>query len=51
MKVVCVCVCRLMNVIFVPDSPENQDENIKKIAREVLEKRAYVCSHPLDRTF
>nr|XP_023995102.1 acyl-CoA dehydrogenase family member 9, mitochondrial [Salvelinus alpinus] len=44
-------VCRLMNVISVPDSPENQDENIKKIAREVLEKRAYVCSHPLDRTF
>ncbi|KAM9536184.1 complex I assembly factor ACAD9, mitochondrial isoform 1-T1 [Salvelinus alpinus] len=33
------------------NSPENQDENIKKIAREVLEKRAYVCSHPLDRTF
>ncbi|XP_041726405.1 complex I assembly factor ACAD9, mitochondrial isoform X2 [Coregonus clupeaformis] len=33
------------------NSPENQDENIKKIAREVLEKRAYICSHPLDRTF
>uniref|UniRef100_A0A8C7P341 Complex I assembly factor ACAD9, mitochondrial n=1 Tax=Oncorhynchus mykiss TaxID=8022 RepID=A0A8C7P341_ONCMY len=33
------------------NSPENQDENIKKIAREVLEKRTYVCSHPLDRTF
>ncbi|KAF7649405.1 hypothetical protein LDENG_00141690 [Lucifuga dentata] len=32
-------------------SPENDDANIKKIAKEVLEKRAYVCSHPLDRTF
>ncbi|KAM3878111.1 complex I assembly factor ACAD9, mitochondrial [Diretmus argenteus] len=32
-------------------SPENDDANIKKIAREVLEKRAYVCAHPLERTF
>uniref|UniRef100_A0A8D0DAP5 Complex I assembly factor ACAD9, mitochondrial n=1 Tax=Sander lucioperca TaxID=283035 RepID=A0A8D0DAP5_SANLU len=32
-------------------SPENNDANIKKIAREVLEKRAYVCSHPLERTY
>uniref|UniRef100_G3PAS4 Complex I assembly factor ACAD9, mitochondrial n=1 Tax=Gasterosteus aculeatus aculeatus TaxID=481459 RepID=G3PAS4_GASAC len=32
-------------------SPENNDANIKKIAREVLENRAYVCSHPLERTF
>lgn len=35
----------------VPDSPENNDANIKKIAREVLENRAYICSHPLERTF
>nr|XP_046236307.1 complex I assembly factor ACAD9, mitochondrial [Scatophagus argus] len=32
-------------------SPENNDANIKKIAKEVLEKRAYVCSHPLERTY
>ncbi|XP_070815479.1 complex I assembly factor ACAD9, mitochondrial isoform X2 [Chaetodon trifascialis] len=32
-------------------SPENNDANIKKIAKEVLENRAYVCSHPLERTF
>ncbi|XP_022538177.1 complex I assembly factor ACAD9, mitochondrial isoform X1 [Astyanax mexicanus] len=32
-------------------SPENNDDNIKKIAQFVLEKRAYTCSHPLDRTF
>uniref|UniRef100_A0A671WBY8 Complex I assembly factor ACAD9, mitochondrial n=1 Tax=Sparus aurata TaxID=8175 RepID=A0A671WBY8_SPAAU len=32
-------------------SPENNDANIKKIAREVLENRAYICSHPLERTF
>lgn len=37
--------------IDVADSPENNDANIKKIAREVLENRAYVCSHPLERTF
>ncbi|XP_043934017.1 complex I assembly factor ACAD9, mitochondrial isoform X2 [Protopterus annectens] len=33
------------------NSPENIDENIKKIAAQVLEKRAYVCAHPLERTF
>ena len=33
------------------DSPENNDANIKKIAAQILEKRAYVCAHPLDRTF
>uniref|UniRef100_A0A8C2I3N9 Acyl-CoA dehydrogenase family, member 9 n=1 Tax=Cyprinus carpio TaxID=7962 RepID=A0A8C2I3N9_CYPCA len=33
------------------NSPENNDANIKKIAQEVIAKRAYVCSHPLDRTF
>ncbi|XP_030633482.1 complex I assembly factor ACAD9, mitochondrial [Chanos chanos] len=33
------------------NSPESNDANIKKIAQEVLEKRAYICSHPLDRTF
>lgn len=32
-------------------SPENNDANIKKIAREVLENRAYICSHPLERTY
>uniref|UniRef100_A0A668AJ50 Complex I assembly factor ACAD9, mitochondrial n=1 Tax=Myripristis murdjan TaxID=586833 RepID=A0A668AJ50_9TELE len=32
-------------------SPENNDANIKKIAREVLEKRSYICSHPLERTY
>lgn len=32
-------------------SPENNDANIKKIAKEVLENRAYICSHPLERTF
>ncbi|XP_020488396.2 complex I assembly factor ACAD9, mitochondrial [Labrus bergylta] len=32
-------------------APENNDANIKKIAREVLENRAYVCSHPLERTY
>ncbi|XP_078480889.1 complex I assembly factor ACAD9, mitochondrial [Lampetra planeri] len=32
-------------------SPENNDANIKKIAKEVLENRAYVCSHPLQRTY
>ncbi|XP_059185279.1 complex I assembly factor ACAD9, mitochondrial [Centropristis striata] len=31
-------------------SPENNDANIKKIARQVLEKRSYICSHPLERT-
>ncbi|KAA0707656.1 Acyl-CoA dehydrogenase family member 9, mitochondrial [Triplophysa tibetana] len=33
------------------NSPENNDASIKKIAQEVLAKRAYICSHPLDRTF
>uniref|UniRef100_A0A672L4G6 Acyl-CoA dehydrogenase family member 9, mitochondrial-like n=1 Tax=Sinocyclocheilus grahami TaxID=75366 RepID=A0A672L4G6_SINGR len=33
------------------NSPEDNDANTKKIAQEVLAKRAYVCSHPLDRTF
>ncbi|XP_063796662.1 complex I assembly factor ACAD9, mitochondrial [Pseudophryne corroboree] len=31
--------------------PENQDDSIRKIAKHVLENRAYTCSHPLDRTF
>ncbi|NXW15843.1 ACAD9 dehydrogenase, partial [Circaetus pectoralis] len=30
---------------------ENLDDSIKKAAKHVLEKRAYTCSHPLDRTF
>ncbi|XP_028262636.1 complex I assembly factor ACAD9, mitochondrial [Parambassis ranga] len=33
------------------NSPENIDANIKKIAKEVLDNRAYICSHPLERTF
>ncbi|XP_075039237.1 complex I assembly factor ACAD9, mitochondrial [Mixophyes fleayi] len=31
--------------------PENQDDSIRKIAKHVLENRAYTCSHPLDRSF
>ncbi|XP_075406217.1 complex I assembly factor ACAD9, mitochondrial [Tenrec ecaudatus] len=30
-------------------SPENLDEQMKKVAQQVLEKRAYICAHPLDR--
>uniref|UniRef100_A0A663MM96 Complex I assembly factor ACAD9, mitochondrial n=1 Tax=Athene cunicularia TaxID=194338 RepID=A0A663MM96_ATHCN len=30
---------------------ENLDDHIKKAAKQILEKRAYMCSHPLDRTF
>ncbi|KAM9859727.1 complex I assembly factor ACAD9, mitochondrial [Aulostomus maculatus] len=33
------------------NSPENNDASIKKIACEVLENRAYICTHPLERTF
>ncbi|NWQ78586.1 ACAD9 dehydrogenase, partial [Columbina picui] len=32
-------------------SDENLDDFIKKAAKQVLEKRSYICSHPLDRTF
>ncbi|KAM6216164.1 complex I assembly factor ACAD9, mitochondrial [Rhynchocyon petersi] len=32
-------------------SPDNLDEQIKKVAQQVLEKRAYICAHPLDRTY
>ncbi|XP_047599447.1 complex I assembly factor ACAD9, mitochondrial [Lutra lutra] len=32
-------------------SPENLDEQIKKVSQQVLEKQAYICAHPLDRTF
>ncbi|KAK2862637.1 hypothetical protein Q5P01_002170 [Channa striata] len=32
-------------------SPENNDANIKKIAKDVLQNRAYICSHPLERTY
>ncbi|XP_029772037.1 acyl-CoA dehydrogenase family member 9, mitochondrial [Suricata suricatta] len=31
-------------------SPENLDEQIKKVSQQVLEKRAYICAHPLERT-
>uniref|UniRef100_A0A8C0NPI6 Complex I assembly factor ACAD9, mitochondrial n=3 Tax=Canis lupus familiaris TaxID=9615 RepID=A0A8C0NPI6_CANLF len=30
-------------------SPENLDEQIKKVSQQVLEKQAYICAHPLDR--
>ncbi|XP_015730212.1 complex I assembly factor ACAD9, mitochondrial [Coturnix japonica] len=30
---------------------ENLDDFIKKAAKQVLEKRSYISSHPLDRTF
>ncbi|XP_053150349.1 complex I assembly factor ACAD9, mitochondrial isoform X2 [Hemicordylus capensis] len=32
-------------------APENMDDSIKKVAKQVLEKRTYICSHPLERTF
>ncbi|XP_013000888.1 complex I assembly factor ACAD9, mitochondrial isoform X2 [Cavia porcellus] len=31
------------------DAPENLDHQTKKIAQQILEKRAYICAHPLDR--
>lgn len=31
-------------------SPENLDEQIKKVSQQILERRAYICAHPLDRT-
>ncbi|XP_040851218.1 complex I assembly factor ACAD9, mitochondrial [Ochotona curzoniae] len=30
-------------------APENLDEQVKKVAQQILEKRAYICTHPLDR--
>ncbi|XP_019724295.1 complex I assembly factor ACAD9, mitochondrial [Hippocampus comes] len=33
------------------NSPENNDASIKKIAKDVLENRAYICSHPLESTY
>ncbi|KAL8212451.1 UNVERIFIED_CONTAM: Acyl-CoA dehydrogenase member 9, mitochondrial [Gekko kuhli] len=33
------------------NAPENIDDSIKKVAKQVLEKRSYICSHPLERTF
>lgn len=36
--------------LFLPDSPENLDEQIKKVSQQVLERRAYICAHPLDQT-
>uniref|UniRef100_A0A4W3IW16 Acyl-CoA dehydrogenase family, member 9 n=1 Tax=Callorhinchus milii TaxID=7868 RepID=A0A4W3IW16_CALMI len=36
---------------FMLDAAENTDDAIKKIAQQVLENRAYICSHPLERTF
>lgn len=37
-------------LLSLPDSPENLDEQIKKVSQHILEKRAYICAHPLDRT-
>ncbi|KAF6117179.1 acyl-CoA dehydrogenase family member 9 [Phyllostomus discolor] len=31
-------------------SPDNLDEQIKKVSQQILERRAYICAHPLDRT-
>ncbi|MBZ3887612.1 Acyl-CoA dehydrogenase family member 9, mitochondrial [Sciurus carolinensis] len=31
-------------------APENLDEHIKKVSRQILEKRAYLCAHPLEST-
>uniref|UniRef100_A0A0N8ET36 Complex I assembly factor ACAD9, mitochondrial n=1 Tax=Heterocephalus glaber TaxID=10181 RepID=A0A0N8ET36_HETGA len=31
------------------NAPENLDKQTKKIAQQILEKRAYICAHPLDR--
>ncbi|KAM7331056.1 hypothetical protein ACRRTK_010245 [Alexandromys fortis] len=31
-------------------SPDNLDEQVKKVSQQILEKRAYICAHPLDRT-
>uniref|UniRef100_A0A8C5X3C5 Complex I assembly factor ACAD9, mitochondrial n=1 Tax=Malurus cyaneus samueli TaxID=2593467 RepID=A0A8C5X3C5_9PASS len=42
---------RLTFLCFFIDADENLDDSIKKAAKQILEKRAYICSHPLDRTF
>ncbi|XP_065790081.1 complex I assembly factor ACAD9, mitochondrial isoform X2 [Muntiacus reevesi] len=31
-------------------SPENLDELVKKVSQQILAKRAYICTHPLERT-
>ncbi|MFT7801398.1 acyl-CoA dehydrogenase family member 9, mitochondrial [Arapaima gigas] len=36
---------------FLMTQLQKSEYNMKKIAKEVLAKRAYICSHPLDRTF
>ncbi|KAM6927718.1 complex I assembly factor ACAD9, mitochondrial [Xenentodon cancila] len=40
-----------MMVQLQKHAPENNDANIKKIAKAVFENRAYMCSHPLERTY
>uniref|UniRef100_A0A8C5REV3 Acyl-CoA dehydrogenase family member 9 n=1 Tax=Laticauda laticaudata TaxID=8630 RepID=A0A8C5REV3_LATLA len=53
-NIFCIEACFENNYTMVSlqkDSPENLDENIKKVANQVLEKRSYICSHPLNRTF
>uniref|UniRef100_A0A8C9NBS4 Uncharacterized protein n=1 Tax=Serinus canaria TaxID=9135 RepID=A0A8C9NBS4_SERCA len=42
---------QLTFLCFSTDADENLDGSIKKAAKQILEKRAYICSHPLDRTF
>uniref|UniRef100_A0A8D2NMR2 Complex I assembly factor ACAD9, mitochondrial n=1 Tax=Zosterops lateralis melanops TaxID=1220523 RepID=A0A8D2NMR2_ZOSLA len=42
---------QLTFLCFSTDAEENLDDSIKKAAKQILEKRAYICSHPLDRTF
>lgn len=48
------CPCQRERSSSVPpvscvDSPENLDELVKKVSQQILEKRAYICTHPLDR--
>lgn len=45
-----ILLCSQTDSFFLPDSPENLDEQIKKVSQQVLEKQAYICAHPLERT-
>uniref|UniRef100_A0A8C9UEJ6 Uncharacterized protein n=1 Tax=Serinus canaria TaxID=9135 RepID=A0A8C9UEJ6_SERCA len=44
-------VTQLTFLCFSIDANENLGDSIKKAAKQILEKRAYIFSHPLDRTF